>query len=123
MIRLLFAWRGRIVSHYWIIPLFLSGLMCLLPELSHADLRDPTRPPKIHLGVVNALVLKEIVISPNRSIAVINDRIVRIGDNIEDAKIIAIKANSVELDGPDGMIILELLNSSIKHRVNVRDSS
>ena len=67
-------------------------------------LRDPTQPvipehmveiPKDNMETV--YVLQSIIISPSRKLALINDKYVRVGDMIGEAKVEAIEKNYVIL--------------------------
>jgi hypothetical protein len=90
----------------------------LYSSLSCAVLRDPTQPPS---GIEaqrtltpGDLVLTGIVISPNRSVAVINGLNKSVGDEIVGLRIVKIYANTVELAGPSGKISLLLSGQPVK---------
>ncbi len=82
--------------------------------------RDPTRPEfftnnKVQLG---QLELNAIIISNTRQVAVINGTVVKVGDDIGNAKVVSIAPNTVQLDGPDGKITLFLVDKSLKQPTN-----
>jgi MSHA biogenesis protein MshK len=86
-------------------------------SLSAATLRDPTKPEDLVIeGSKNSdeLQLNAIIISPERQIAIINNQILHVGDQINNAKVISIIPNTVQLEGSSGKITLFLLNQSIK---------
>ncbi|GEM_PF-2636252 len=96
-------------------------LFCLFlfSSLSNAELRDPTRPE----GVVpahsaGALVLNAIIISKDNRAAVINGRIMHVGDFFLTVQVVSIEPNKVELIGPDGKISLVLLGAPIKRAIS-----
>ncbi len=87
-------------------------------------LRDPTRPEFLNNKnnvVTGPLELNAIILSPNRQVAVINGTVVKVGDEIGDAKVISIAPNTVQLDGVGGKITLFLLDKSLKQPVPMRD--
>ena len=66
---------------------------------------DPMRPPNASYIDVNSnsnerkgWSVSEILISPVRRIAVVNDRIEKVGSIVNGAKVVAIKGNLVELN-------------------------
>lgn len=96
----------------------LMGLISLsvaMPSVAQA-LADPTRPPNmIEVSAAESgsrasgPVLKSILLSSNRRLAVIDDRTVNVGDRVGDARVIAIDADSVKLRGTEGVTLLRLL--------------
>lgn len=96
----------------------LMGLISLsmaMPLAAQA-LADPTRPPNMPDAAVadsgagaSGPVLKSILLSSNRRLAVIDGRSVRVGDRVGNARVIAIDADSVKLRGSEGLTLLKLL--------------
>ena len=65
-------------------------------------MRDPTLPAVMDISIVKStekttFFLQSIIISPTRKLAVINSKFVKVGDQIDDAKIKEIHKNSVVL--------------------------
>ena len=111
-------------------------LACFYASLSFAfdnqTLSDPTKPVyykaknqssvSIDKGKTQSvavkknkpLILKSILISPVRNVAVINNQSVVVGDVINDAKVINIKARQVTLVRDDDVITLHLLVLNVK---------
>lgn len=77
---------------------------------------DPTRPPTYtetqgeEEHPIAVFELDAILISKDKSVAVINGQTVKQGDEIEGAKVISIQPNVVQLDTSGGKITLILLN-------------
>ena len=96
----------------------LIGLMSLsvaMPSVAQA-LADPTRPPNTmetsaaESGAgTSGPVLKSILLSSNRRLAVIDGRTVNVGDRVGNARVIAIDTDSVKLRGSEGVTSLKLL--------------
>lgn len=89
-------------------------------------LRDPTEPANYAVIVSdddsgNAIdpndniVLEAVVISGNKRLAIINDNILKVGDEIGDKEVMSIETHSVTLsDGIEEDMILRLSGKSIK---------
>jgi len=96
-------------------------ILILFPVLSLAkELQDPTKPPIFSMderGSIKPAHLSAIIISPNRRIAVINDKMVKVNQMVEGNRVVWIHSNSVQLQGIDGKIVLVLINKSIKKKV------
>ena len=82
----------------------LTLLLVLLgsSDLQAEPLRDPTRPSggvsqASHTATSSALVLNSVVNSGARSYAVINNKILSVGDRVQGVQIVAIGQNSVSL--------------------------
>lgn len=79
-----------------------------------AGLVDPTRPPTLHeAGEVAepaaAARLTAVLVSPERRIATLDGRVVRVGDRVGDARVVAISLTGVRLIGPEGSVDLPLV--------------
>jgi MSHA biogenesis protein MshK len=101
-----------------------TGLICLsvaMPSGAQA-LSDPTRPP-MPTGVSVAAprnaasgpVLQSILLSPLRRLAVIDGRMVKVGDRIGNAQIIAIDFDSVKFRRGDSISEMKLLPEARKN--------
>ena len=85
-------------------PYIFIALLGLSAQVSAETLRDPTLPGKGYsaAGAVTqsqnkALVLNSIVSSGNTAYAVINNKIVSVGDSIQGVKVVRITPSSVSL--------------------------
>lgn len=90
------------------IHFYILGLLCIWNDSLHATvitLRDPTQPAIVETILLESgaekkkeeLVLKAIIVSPKRRIALINDHYVKVGDMIGEDKVESIEKNSVLL--------------------------
>ena len=81
---------------------------------------DPTRPPDYRRAPTTEadtdgeLRLESIVVSPDRRIAVINGRSLRIGDRIAGAQLTDIAAHTVHVRFPEGRVELRLSGHPVK---------
>jgi hypothetical protein len=92
------------------LTLFISSLLCLISPMTNAEMKDPTKPPQLAAVVAhNGYTLTAIMTSDNKKLAIINGKVVRIGDEIDNAKVTAINSNTVELDAPSGSLTLTLM--------------
>lgn len=94
-------------------------LVFLLPQqliASQVLLRDPTRPLVTNIkqstDKTQPLTLQSIVFSPIRQIAIINYQTVKVGDTVENAKVLTIRKNLVILLTHEGKLTLYLFDSS-----------
>lgn len=99
-----------VLTHIFIM---LTGI---LPQVSAQSLRDPTLPGKGYStsGAVNqsqqqALVLNSIVSSGNTAYAVINNKIVSVGDSIQGVKVVRITPASVFLSDGQKLAIFQAI--------------
>jgi MSHA biogenesis protein MshK len=84
---------------------------------AHAELRDPTRPPEFIVSgtlVVAAWQLDAIIIGHDRQVAIINGQSIKLGEQIDGYRLIAISGNSVQLQGTDDKMTLFLLDNALK---------
>lgn len=91
-------------------------LVFLSMDVAYA-LTDPTRPANFNVKGVDAktaYVLSGIINRKNRKLAIINGNLVKLGEVILDARVIAINDDSVHLDSPNGKLILFLNGQSVK---------
>lgn len=100
--------------HIRILFLIISCLIC--STLAEAEIRDPTRPSSFDELDMNLPLsnwkLQAILTGKDRKLAVINDAIVYEGDRIYGNEIVKINRNSVDVQSPDGLIKLFLLDHS-----------
>lgn len=81
--------------------------------------RDPTKPPAGISDVAAAekdavgFDLQSIIISNSRRMAIINNRLVKVGDNIGGAKVVAIERNAVVLSVAGRKLIIHLFKRGI----------
>lgn len=103
----------------------LTGLIFLavaMPSGAQA-LADPTRPPNA-TGTLDVAsgpgasgpVLQSILLSPLRRMALIDGHMVKIGDRVGDARIVAIDFDSVKLRDGDGVTVMKLLPDAQKSK-------
>ena len=102
----------------------ITGLVSLLmaSQVVYAQLDDPTRPPNT-VGIVASSTdetnttwdLSSILISPQRSVAIINGTAVQAGEMLAGAKVVQIKQTTVELSYRDEIIVLNLFPRAIKN--------
>jgi hypothetical protein len=88
----------------------------LWPVVTYADLQDPTQPPDINQA--GSMVLTAVIISPGHSLAVINGKIVHLGEMINGMKVTSIKPNSVDLESPQEKETLVLIATAVKNANN-----
>ena len=92
------------------------------PALAQPDLDDPMRPPGPRTQEptpsagerIAGLNLTSTVVAPNRRIAVIDGRRLRIGDAVAGARIVAIEPAAVRLRAEGRSYTLRLLPQTIK---------
>jgi hypothetical protein len=98
------------------------------PELSVAA-RDPTKPPEPKLSVINNRVrapsyltslkkndlkdydIQGIIISPSRRLVLINNQLLRIGDTIGKARVMAINPNNIKLFIDGATLIIDFIDT------------
>jgi MSHA biogenesis protein MshK len=98
------------IGIFALITLFLSKAV-------YAELKDPTRPPGYINGTTTAIStweLDAVIISKERTVAIINGEVVKVGDQIAGNRLVSIGPYSVQLESGDGKITLFLLDSSLK---------
>ncbi len=90
--------------------------------IDFAVLKDPTRRPlRIETGRGDAapiapLVLSAILFSGDRRIAIINDRSVRVGDEVDGARVLAISPDRVRIRRGESVQSLALATVSMERR-------
>jgi MSHA biogenesis protein MshK len=105
----------------------LVGLVLALmiaATLNAGELQDPTRPSFLSPGADAAaagdtkttpsLVLNAIRLSPTRRSAMINDRSIKVGERIGDARVVAIDRDGVRLQRGTEQFTLRLLPIRVK---------
>lgn len=84
-------------------------------------LRDPTRPPGVGgesapAEAVAPTRLQSVLISPHRSVAVIDGRAVSVGERVGGAKVVAISAAEVTLETGASRQTLRLLPAGVDRK-------
>ncbi|MGC2519934.1 MAG: MSHA biogenesis protein MshK [Burkholderiales bacterium] len=86
-------------------------------------LTDPTRPPTATGAPVadaetgaSGPVLQSILLSPLRKLALIDGHMVRVGDRVGNARVVAIDFDSVKLRRGDSISVMKLLPDVRKKR-------
>ena len=95
---------------YWLPAFFLITALMVGTENTYAALLDPTKPVDFSAREGNGFVLSAIVIASDHRLAVINGKIVHVGDEVNGAKVTAINKDTVAIDGPDGKHSLVLID-------------
>jgi MSHA biogenesis protein MshK len=85
---------------------------------------DPTRPASLAVGNTSADIsqplkwkLTSTLIGPQRRVAIINDKIVQIGQKIDGAELVAVDAGSVMIRYSGKKIQLKLIAGTVKQAV------
>jgi len=100
--------------------IILVALLLFLPQYVNSQQVDPTKP----FGAVASvstnssekstrLVLQSVINSNNNKKAIINGQVLNVGDKYKGFALIAINANGVVLDSPQGRMELSLFSSVI----------
>ena len=132
---------------FLLLPTMLFGLTPVSEIVHAADtIRDPMQPPAFALkqfrlaktklqgaaqvkkksaqkATGKSLRLSTVLIGKGRKVAIINDRMLVVGDKIDDAKVVKILKDRVELIRKGKRIILILDNSLISVRKNPAKSN
>ena len=97
------------------------GLLVLLSSQPlQAQLDDPTLPPNVTNVVNDAKVtattwdLSSILVSPHRSVAIINGKSVQTGELLAGARVLSISETAVKLRHRGEIILLELFPADVK---------
>jgi hypothetical protein len=95
--------------------------LLLLPSFVCAEnMSDPMRPPQSGAGVAprNAgdprWQVTGILISAGRKLAMINDRLIGVGEKVDGARVRSIHGNSVELDIDGQLVVLRPVAASLR---------
>ena len=93
---------------------FLLTISLCGPSICMA-LVDPTMPAdQQETFTSGSMDLSAIMIWKDRRLAVINGKIVHVGDSFNNARIIKIESNTVEMEGAEGRFTLQLLTYPLK---------
>lgn len=83
----------------------LAAFICALP--ASFALRDPTEPQAIDSsGNGNLMAVKMIKLSPGDATANIGGKVVKVGDEVNGMKVVAIKRDAVSLRATDNSLVL-----------------
>ena len=96
-------------------------VLTLLVMPGKAATDDPTRPPSFSTGskvtqkpLAPRSVLSSTLVSPERRSAVINGRVVTLGEDVSGARVMEIDSMKVVLNNNGQQIVLMLLEKNIK---------
>lgn len=86
------------------------------------ELSDPTRPVEFEEPQTNVhgsetgthYVLTAVLISGNSKLAIINNKIVKVGDSLGQGKVKSIESNRVVLEESNRKLVLHLFGGAIK---------
>ncbi len=112
---------GRLV-----ISRVLAALLALATaaQISAADLRDPMRPPNAPAaalsrpGVPSSLQLQAVIGTGPSCVAIVNDKVVRVGDKIDGAVIDEISSTSIRYTRGGKQLIASLPRTKLDVRAN-----
>jgi MSHA biogenesis protein MshK len=98
--------------------------LCALGSSAADELRDPTQPPRSAVaattaaptGAVRPARLEAVLHSEGRAVAIIDGKLLRVGDWLGDARIAAIGADAVHLTRAGRKLTLRLANQAMKVR-------
>jgi MSHA biogenesis protein MshK len=102
--------------------------LCWLASTPAEDLQDPTRPPLAPNATTGAATvttsaavarparLEAVLHSAGRAVAIIDGKLLRVGDGLGDARIAAITSDAVQLTRAGRTITLRLANQAMKVR-------
>ena len=104
--------------------IFMGCVMLILALPVQAAVEDPTRPPGMSEApsirssesaqVSPRWVLTSTLVSPDRRSAVINDRVVSLGDRVNGATVVEINPSEVRLRASGHELTLVMLKNNIK---------
>lgn len=92
----------------------LIGASAVPAAWARGDLGDPTRPTGLNAPTAQRAaaqpgwVLQSILVAPDRRVAVINGRSVRVGETVDGARVVGIDADRATLDAQGRRIDLRL---------------
>lgn len=99
----------------------LAALLCVRAPVQANELQDPTRPSYISVGdspdqaqAAPSLVLNAIRLSPGQRSAMINNRTVKVGEQVGAARVVAIDRGGVRLQRGTEQLTLQLLPIKVK---------
>lgn len=99
-------------------------VFALLSDMAYAESstgRDPTRPSNYtevdgdNISQTESYNLQSIMINETRRVALINGRYVKVGDEVGNAKVVAIEKNKVVLSVSGQTKIIKLFDSNIRN--------
>lgn len=108
------------MSERALITLLLVCLVWPAAAVAAEQLRDPTRPSWLpdpgrqQRPVVTRYRLESVLIAAERRVAVINGRVVTVGDVVDGAAVLSIEPEAVTLRRDGRELVLKLLPGSVK---------
>lgn len=96
------------------------SLLVAISQSVQAQLDDPTRPANAsntassETKVTSSWDLSSILVSPQRSIAIINGKTVRTGETLSGASVLSINETGVKLRHRGKIILLKLFPADVK---------
>lgn len=101
--------------------LLVAAALAAGPVVAESELPDPTRPAVWRAAApareqAPAWRLESTLISPQRRLAVIDGRLLRPGDRLDDAQVLEIQPDRVTLRHGDRIVHLRLLPDQTKKR-------
>lgn len=113
------------INNRWLLKLAIIALwLCT----GASSLTDPTRPPDYvpsksqSMKITGPMTLTAIFSYSDYKVAIINGERLRVGDKVGDYTIIKIKANGVELIGPNDKVEMLSLLPTVKQEVSKNGS-
>jgi hypothetical protein len=100
------------MTRNWLLIVLLFTVTSIGSGYTSAEIIDPTRPPNVSGAHDDKFVLTAILIAPDHRMAVINGKIVHVGEQINGAKVVDIRASNVDIEGPNGKVSLVLTDFS-----------
>lgn len=100
--------------------IFVAVLLSLSTSVFSDDMDDPMRPPQggsanvEHKAEGPRWTVTGILISPERRLAMINDRLIGIGEKVDGARVLNIYGNGVELDIGGRSVVLRPITGSLR---------
>ena len=100
--------------------IYVALLLLLAPAVSAETMSDPMRPPQSGAAVTPRNVgdprwqVTGILVSSGRKLAMINDRLIGVGDKVDGARVRNIYGSSVELDIGGQLLVLRPVAASLR---------
>jgi MSHA biogenesis protein MshK len=117
--------RAVPLRRFALAPLALSWVaLCWLGSSPAEELRDPTQPPRAVVlpsapasaGAARPARLEAVLHAGDRAVAIIDGKLLRVGDWLGDARVAAIDSDAVHLTREGRKLTLRLANKAMKVR-------